>query len=427
MRVLLVVGAYPPSDKHGGPAITNHYLAKSLQSLGHRVLVLTTDINGRERLDVPAEDTEFEGVPVRYCRWAKCPLPYHSPELGREVRRRASLFDIALISSSWTSYGVSAGRACCSARLPYLMYPHGSYGPIHLKRGWLKKKLFWKLFDKRLYNRAAGVVALTATEENQIRKMGVSVPVTVIPNGVQLDSGPDEDDSHLLREAWPQLQRCSYVLFLGRIEQIKGLDLLIPAFAQVRERFHDCVLVLAGPSERGWGGQMQRLAVRLGLRESVLFTGTVSGKIKSALLRNARALALTSYGEGLPMSVLEAMAAGIPVLVTEGCNVPEVVAANAGFVVEPTVAAIYEGLSRVLEDTAVSRKMGANARGLVSEKFTWNAVCRATLELCDSVITARSTCETTAYSHVSKVLSRSRQGRGDRTPETRQAKDIYGF
>ncbi len=213
MRILFVVGAYPPADKHGGPAITNHFLAKALKSMGHDVFVLTTDINGTERLNITRGDTQWETVGVRYCRWIKCPLPIHSPELGRELSKRGADFDIALISSSWTSYGLSAGRSCRKANLPYIMYSHGSYAPARIRRGWLKKKLFWWIFDKHLYDQAAAVVALTGAEESQLRNMGVQTPITVIPNGVQADNLSPHSAAKELYRQFGTLRDRPFVIF----------------------------------------------------------------------------------------------------------------------------------------------------------------------------------------------------------------------
>lgn len=386
MRLILITGAYFPSLKYGGPVLTNHYLAKALIKLGHEVLILTTDIDGDDRLDVPNDETEWDGVPVRYCRWIKCPLPYYSYELGRELARRAAMFDIALISSSWTMYGVAAGQACRKTGMPYIMYGHGSYGSIHMKRGSFKKKLFWNILDKRLYNKASHVVALTKTERKQMLDMGIQTPITIIPNGVEIDTLNKSEPRSDIDEKWNQLAGRPYILFLGRIEKIKGLDMLLKAFAQIQARYPEYMLVLAGPDERSYKKELCHLSCELSIEKSVIFTDGVYGSLKKTLLDNANVFVLSSYGEGLPMAVLEAMASEVPVLITKSCNLPEVSEYRAGIEVDSTVISVKEGLKELLNSPNTRKQMGVNGRMLVEEKYTWNEVAKKTLEMCKEVI-----------------------------------------
>ncbi|MCP4713528.1 MAG: glycosyltransferase [Deltaproteobacteria bacterium] len=389
MNILLVTGAYPPADKHGGPAITNHYLAKALQDQGHTVFVLTTDINGSERLSITVEDTVYEDVPVRYCRWLRCPLPYHSPVLGRELARRALSFDVALISSSWTMYGVYAGRSCRATGLPYIMYGHGSYGPVHLRRSRLKKKIFWQLFDKQLYNNAAAVVALNGFEYDRMCNMGIRAPISIIPNGVQTDEVACPQTRAPAEQRWPQLRERPYLLFLGRLEKIKGLDLLIPAFDRARRAIPGLMLVIAGPGERGYGEYVRQLIDQRGLADEVVCTGAVQGDVKYSLLQHAELLVQSSYGEGLPMTVLEAMAAGTVVVITEGCNMPEVQNVDAGLVVPAEVTSLAQGIMTVMADPGRRTEMAAHGRALIDSTFTWQKVAAATAELCRTIKTNR--------------------------------------
>lgn len=390
MRILFVVGAYPPSDKHGGPPITNHCLAKALKKLGHEVFVLTTDINGKERLDVVSGNTEWDNIGVRYCRWIKSPIPIHSPELGRELRKIGSNFDIALISSAWNSYGLSASKSCRKTDLPYIMYPHGSFDRTRLRRSCFKKKVFWKLFDKHIYNRANGVVALTESEANQLQAMEVKSPITVIPNGVLSKNISTSQSKSELQKNFCDLIDHSFILFLGRLEQIKGIDILVKAFAQIHNDFPSHTLVLAGPNERGHRQEIEELIKQYNLFDSVLFTGHVDGSVKQSLLHCAEAFVLSSYGEGLPMSVLEAMATGIPVVISDKCHIPEVQTSNAGVIVSCDPHSVANGLRKVLADPSAREIMGENGKHLINEKFTWEKVAAATETLCKQIIKSKS-------------------------------------
>jgi len=381
-----ITGAYPPAYAQGGTATVAHYLSKGLMELGHDVFVLTTDVNGGKRLAVTRGDTCFEGVPVRYCRWIRCPLPYHSFELVHELRKRIHRFDVALIASSWTAYGVLAGRECRRGGLPYVMYSHGSYGPGGLRRSTFKKWVWWRLFDRRLYNGAAALIALTRGEVEQIRAMGVDARVEVIPNGVDTASLSVWMGRPDLEAVLPELKDRPFLLFLGRVDRIKGLDLLIAAFERVHRRHPEHLLVVAGPSERGHGRRISKLVKELGLTGSVVFPGLVTGRTKTALLRAADLFVLSSYGEGLPMAALEAMACGVPVVLTRECNLPEVEEFGAGALTEATIPSVAEGLEAVLADERGRREMGARGRTLVERRFQWEDVCRRTAALCEEVL-----------------------------------------
>ncbi|MBN2064175.1 MAG: glycosyltransferase, partial [Sedimentisphaerales bacterium] len=184
------------------------------------------------------------------------------------------------------------------------------------------------------------------------------------------------------------LQGKRFILFLGRIAKVKGLDILIKAFANMDRSLSDLILVVAGPDEDGYLSSVKQIVADSGLNGRVIFTGSVSGNTKRYLLKNARLFALTSYGEGLPMAVLEAMACSVPVLITHPCNIPEVARCHAGMVVEPQVSAIIAGLNYLLLQ-ADKQQMGENGKKLVAEKFTWQQVARQTQLLCQQVLQER--------------------------------------
>jgi glycosyltransferase involved in cell wall biosynthesis len=387
MRILMVIGAYAPAIVHGGTVYTSHSLSKGLIELGHEVLVLTTDRCGSKRLPVPRGETVYDGVPVHYCRWVKSPIPYHSPELVREVGRQAHEFDVALINTNWTGYGVGSAKACLRVGLPYIVYSHGGFSPTHLRKGWVKKMLWWWLLDSSVYNRAAAVVALNQAGVDQVLKMGIRARVEIVPNGVDSASLALAASRAELCERFPALEGRRWVLFLGRLESIKGLDLLIPAFAQVVSEFPDTLLVIAGPSERGYESFVVDAIHKHGLDRSACLTGMVTGLTKGGLLHDAEVFVLPSYGEGMPITALEAMACGTPVIVSRASNLPEVDQESAGLVVDTNVDEIAKAIREILAaDDQLRRQMGSNGQKLVQDRFTWQSVSKQTIALCESVL-----------------------------------------
>lgn len=389
LRILKITGAYPPAFVHGGTATAAHSLVKSLIKLGHNVSVLTTDINGRSRLAVPKGWTTWDGVRVRYCRWIRGPLPYFSWELFQFLRHNVSLYDIVLLDSGWTSYGVLSGFECNRAGVPYLIYAHGCHSPMHLRKSLFKKKLWWWAFDRSLYNRAAATVALSKAEISYLCSMGVVTRIEHIANGVEMDALENAETREAIDLQFPQIRGKRIVLFLGRLEPIKGLDLLIPAFVKVHQKFPKAILVIAGPDDRGYIKVVRHLIQQCNLMKDVLLTGLVTGAKKVGLLRSAEAFVLPSYGEGFSMTALEAMACGKPVILTQACNFPEVEEFHAGLLVESNSCSIAGGICQILQDRSGGSQMGHNGKKLVIERFSWQDIARKTDDLCRNILSIK--------------------------------------
>jgi glycosyltransferase involved in cell wall biosynthesis len=163
------------------------------------------------------------------------------------------------------------------------------------------------------------------------------------------------------------------IVFLGRINWKKGLDLLIPAMAHTP----GARLIVAGNDEECYQLKLESLARECGVSSRVSFIGPVHNEAKWQLLRSADVFALTSYSENFGNAVLEAMACGVPVVVTAGVGLASTVAAHdAGRVVEGTPAAIGEAIRNLLHDREARRRLGANGRRIVAERFSWEGVAR---------------------------------------------------
>ncbi|MBL7144465.1 MAG: glycosyltransferase [Phycisphaerae bacterium] len=385
MRILNIVGAFPPAFAEGGPGVMAYNLSRELIKLGHQVSVITTDKCLDKRIDVPKGPTQLNGVPVRYCHWQRSILPYHSAQLRTQVRQALPNTDIVLLSSSWTSYGVAAGIECRRAGIPYILYAHGCYDPVRLRKGRLKKLLWWFALDRKLYKHAASVIALTKAEVKQIKSMGVKSRIEQIPIGANVDQLKIKTPQAELERKFPQLTGRPIVLFLSRIESIKGVDLLVKSFAEVHVRVPDAILVIAGPHETQYARKIRDLIRDIRLSDSVILTGEVTSEDKAALLNRASVFCLTSHGEGLPAVVLEAMYCRTPVVISQGCNLPEVEHAQAGCVTNLDPSTIAHKITTLLLDGQSRSKMADNAKRLVDKQFTWPKVASKTAALCERI------------------------------------------
>lgn len=284
--------------------------------------------------------------------------------------------DLVIFHSTYVPVHATIARRLDDTGTPYLICPRGGMTRYAQRQKWLKKRLGNLLFFGRLVARSRAVHCLTEREAAESRGWGR--PVLVEGNGVH----PPDDD----QLASPGDAKRRRIVFLGRLAvQIKGLDLLLDACARVRSELlrRQARVELCGPDDRGSARWLTARIARLGLEEVVTLAAPAWGSAKASLLGQADAFVHTSRSEGHPQAVLEALSFGLPCLVTPNTNVAdEVKAAEAGWVVQPSVDSIADGLRQILDaDGPRLRRLGANARQLALGDYHWQNVAARTTDL----------------------------------------------
>ena len=283
------------------------------------------------------------------------------------------------IHGLWQRSTSAAAHLARSQNKPYVISAHGMLESWALANKKWKKRLYAALFERRNLSRAACLHALTQAEARDYRRFGLTNPIAVIPNGVGLPAGHSAD---AFFERFPALRGKSLVLFLGRIHFKKGLDILAEAWVKVAARFPDAHLVLAGPDFEGTQSRILRQLEALSLGARTTFTGMLQGDEKWSALAAAEVFILPSYSEGLSVSVLEAMGMGLPVIVTEQCNLPDVKKHQCGWTIQPRMSDVESALIHLLELSPRDRQLlGQNGRSLVAERYTWPIVGRQMAEV----------------------------------------------
>lgn len=371
MRIVHVSAYFAPAFCYGGPPRSILGFCKGLMRIGVDVEVLTTTANGGG--DLPPSGVApdmYEGVPVRYIPRAFPRRLFHAPRMRQALARAYSDCDLLHIHGLWN---MTVWSACCSARnssMPYVISPRGMLDRPSLAHHRAPKRIAYGI-EWRHLREAQFVHATSESERHSLLAAGFGSRVVMLPNGVELRRRASRGAFrriHDLRTDTP------LVLFLGRIHPVKRLDLLAEAFRRIRSVHPDAVLVIAGPDE---AGHRQRVApLFAGLGRSVVWAGEVADEVKDSLLVDADVLAACSDSESFGMSVVEAMAAGVPVVVTRTCPWSAVEAARAGFWVEQTPEAIAAGLLSVLADRHASRAMGERGAALVGIQYSWDVIAR---------------------------------------------------
>jgi glycosyltransferase involved in cell wall biosynthesis len=214
---------------------------------------------------------------------------------------------------------------------------------------------------------------LTTAELADARNYGVQCPIAVIPNGVDTARYSGLTDPGAAFERWPSLKNKRIMLFLARIHPIKGLEPLVSAWAKVAGEHPDWALVIAGPDETGLKAKLEQIA--RGTGERTVFTGAVYGETKDALLAAAEVFTMPSYSEGFSNSILEALACGLPALISPQCNFPKVASAQAGWLVQPQEPAIETAMREMLGmSQAQLQTVGERGRTLVRQEYDWSAI-----------------------------------------------------
>lgn len=338
--------------------------------------IYTTNIDGSGELDVPlGTSLERDGVeicyfPVQVPRYYVFSLP-----LARALKVAIPQYDLVHIHSLYLFPSTAAAYYCRHYSVPYLVRPHGTLDPYLFRRHRGRKWIYERLFEWRNLNKAAAIHFTTIEEQELTRSLGLKAPSVVVPLGVNLRDYEDRIPCGVLRDSYPEIRSKKVILFLSRLNFKKGLDLLVKAFGQIARQRDDVQLVLAGPDDDGYGAQVRQWLEAEKVLGKCTFTGMLLGREKLAALRDADVFVLPSYSENFGIAVAEAMACGLPVLISNKVNIwREVAEARAGLVVNCDAEEVSNALLTLLDDSLLRKDMGQRGRRLVAERFTWEAV-----------------------------------------------------
>jgi glycosyltransferase involved in cell wall biosynthesis len=277
--------------------------------------------------------------------------------------------------------------------VPYCFRPSGMLNPWSLRQKLLKKKLALALAVRRTLNGAAFIHCLNADEAALIKPLGLAPESLVFPNGVFLEELQPLPAPGTFISRHPALRGRRFVLFLGRLNRVKGLDYLAGAWARCAGGLADLDLVVAGPEGGAGGGFRQRIA-DAGLNHRVHMVGPLYGPEKMAALVDAYCFCLPSRQEGFSVAIVEALACGVPVIMSEACRFPEAGAAGAADIVALDEAELADAITRLARDPNRAKTMSACGQELIRRNYTWPAIASRLLSAYESARAKRTTSPT---------------------------------
>ncbi len=387
MKVLHVIPSIGPL--RGGPSFAVRSIARGLAANGIETHVATTDDNGPgRRLEVEFGLPRKEnGVTYWYFPRQSSFYLYSAPFTGW-MWRHAADYDLIHIHAVFSWCSNIAAYIAHTLGVPYVVRPLGVLNRwgMEQRRPWLKR-LSFSLIERHVLKNAAFIHYTAEQERIEAAQCGFEDRPMIIPNPVETPDASGVKGE--LRCLYPELQSKRVALFLSRIDRKKGLDLLIPAFAGVLREIPDAALVIAGDGDPALTESLRESCRSLGIQKSVYWPGFLSGPAKAAALAGADVFVLPSYSENFGIAVIEAMALGVPVILTDQVGIcREVAASNAGLVTPAQVDPLRSALVRLLTDDAARAAIGRNGAALAQAQFSPAVVLKKLTEAYDSVLAA---------------------------------------
>lgn len=371
LKVLHIIASV--ARETGGPVEGLTQSVRYRLQHGQYIEVVTLDDKNASFLsDFPCNVTGVGPAPKRYGYTAK---------LAEWIVENKARFDVAVIHGLWNHASVGGWQGCTQAGLPYVLFTHGMMDPWFKKNYPLKhwiKQLFWLIQGRALKD--ASAVLFTSEEEKQLAD-GVFWGYTYTPRVVAYAASdvPAEDpaDKAAFLESVPNLNNQPYLLYLSRIHEKKGCDILLEGFAQAIKR-PELNLVMAGPCHDDLIDRLKILATKLGIENRVHWAGMLKGAAKSGAFRGAEAFVLISHQENFGIAVAEALAYGKPVLISNQINIwREIETGRGGIAADDTVGGATQVLQTWENMTAEQRvEMGLIARQVYERNFTVAAAAR---------------------------------------------------
>jgi glycosyltransferase involved in cell wall biosynthesis len=368
LKILIIIPYFYPAESFGGPVKVAFDEGRELAKRGHDVVVYSSDAGDlKNRLfsrGRVCEKRVIEGMTVYYFRnfsmlFVRFSKLFITSGLSAQMEKELKTFDIIHSHEYTTFQNIILHRKALKFNVPYIIQTHGSLPKIHRQ---LRKAIFDVFFGSALLKDASKVIALNRMEVDQCLNAKVPIKkIEIIPNGINISEIPPTKD--YLTKKLGLTEREKIVLYLGRLNVIKGVDILIKAFAKVCVRTDTARLVLVGPDD-GYLETLRKLTKELKIEDKVFFPGPLYGNDKLLAYASSTIYVLPSRYETFPISVLEAYMFGLPVIASDIAGLNELVQNNlTGILVAPEdTESLSHSIYDLLQNPDKASRIGKNGR-----------------------------------------------------------------
>jgi glycosyltransferase involved in cell wall biosynthesis len=374
MHVLHTVQSYFPFQDRGGPVVKVRAIARGLAQRGHQITVLTADLGFADRNTL--------GMNIERCRWGwraeedgveaiyLSTLGHYraltlNPNVVGFCRASLNQFDLVHLYGLYDLLGPAVGYFCRLRGVPYVIEPMGMYRPID--RSFRLKRMWHRSLGTSYWRNASQIVATSEMEHQELLEDGVPASKLVVRyNGIDDDATAGSLPRGTFRAKWRIAPDEPLIFFLGRLIPRKGADVLIEAFAQACPE--KGWVVIAGPEgESGYRAELEKCAKENGIESRTIFTGPLYGRDKSALMRDADVFVLPSRYENFANAAAEAIACGVPVVITESCGIRSLVDGRAGLVIPSAKDSLVDALRKLIGDPILYAKFKDGCREVAAQ------------------------------------------------------------
>lgn len=386
MKILRLISSANPSG--GGPIEGARQIDAALKLLGHNVTMVTLDTADSQSF-TSTPDVLGLGPAIGTYGYSRLLLPW--------LRKNAKNYDAIIVNGIWQYHSLAACLALIGTEIPYFVFTHGMLDPWFKQQYPLKhfkKSLYWWAAEYHVLHNAAAVLFTSDLERKVSRESFWPYRITecVVNYGTSIPADAVPSSTELFLNTFPELRGKRIVLFLGRIHEKKGCDLLLKAFASIAQIDSDLRLVMAGPDQTGWKSKLEELVEQAGIKNQVVWPGMLKGPIKWGAMMAAEVFSLPSHQENFGIAVAEALAVGTPVLISNKVNIwKEIESDGAGFIGNDDLAGTISVLQRWLATSSAEKeKMRINAQQCFLNRFEISAVASNLVELISSELESRS-------------------------------------
>ena len=377
MKILQVVTAFPPSTAFGGAPLVAYEISKRLSEKKHVITVFTSNaFDEKKRVD--PEKNKFQNLDVKYFNNISNSIAFNykiflTPDFLREVRRSLKDFDIIHLHGYRTIQNLVILYYASKYNIPYVIQPHGSIPSTTMGS---KIKIFFKtIYDKtfgfRILKNASSILVLNDTEYSRCLDIVGRSNIQIIPNGISLSKYENLPKKGFFKKKFGIGDEVQIILYLGRINESKGIDLLLRSFVKVSKKIINAKLVVAGKDD-GYLDYLINLSRTLKISDKIIFTGFLSHIDKLAAFIDSDAFVTPKF-YGFPLTFLEAMVCGCPIVTTSGGDSIDWINDNYGYSSNYNEDLLAENLNTLMTDITLKIKLSENALRDI-HRFDWNHI-----------------------------------------------------